>query len=280
MPDMHSRTPGLAEPPRSQLLASARNGVDALAFSSLLPAAAAAALLGAAAAALNVPTPWTSLGIATAGTLVVYNVDRLRDVARDRVTAPLRSSFVERHRRRLQLLTLAAAVVCAACAAGLPQTARVLCGALFAAGLLHRRLKRHELLKRVYVTAAWVAVTAGLPSLAAFSPSSPSSLRGVGWLIAVYTAAIASNVLASSLRGSDRAAVPAESLLMLARTIAALGALLAVFAPPGIRPLVWVPLAQLAGLAAFQPSERYGLVVIDGALALGALVSLASRSLA
>ena len=277
MPDMHSRTPGLAEPPRSQLLASARNGVDALAFSSLLPAAAAAALLGAAAAALNVPTPWTSLGIATAGTLVVYNVDRLRDVARDRVTAPLRSSFVERHRRGLQLLTLAAAVVCAACVALVPQTARLLCGAIFAIGLLHRRLKRHELCKRVYVTAAWVAVTAGLPSLAA---SSPSSQMGVGWLIAVYTAAIASNVLASSLRGSDRAALPTDRLLLLARTIAAVGALLAVFAPPGIRPLVWVPLAQLAGLAAFQPSERYGLVVIDGALALGALVSLASGSLA
>ena len=84
MPDMHSRSPGLAEPPRSRLFACARSGVDALAFSSLLPAGAAAALLGAAAAALSIPTPWASVGIAAAGTLVVYNVDRLRDVARDR----------------------------------------------------------------------------------------------------------------------------------------------------------------------------------------------------
>ena len=122
-----------------------------------------------------------------------------------------------------------------------------------------------------------MAVTAGLPSLAA---SSPSSLTGVGWLIAVYTAAIASNVLASSLRGCDLAAASTERLLLAAPTLAALGALLAAFAPPAIRPLVWVPLTQLAGLAAFKPSERYGLVVIDGALALGALASLAARSLA
>ena len=38
-----------------------------------------------------------------------------------------------------------------------------------------------------------------------------------------------------------------------------------------------VPVAQLLSRAAFRPGERYALVVIDGALAVGALISLGAR---
>ena len=48
--------------------------------------------------------------LAAAGTLVVYNVDRLRDLEKDRLTAPARSAFVERWRGPLLALTAAAAV--------------------------------------------------------------------------------------------------------------------------------------------------------------------------
>ena len=50
-----------------------------------------------------------ALGLAAAGTLVVYNIDRLRDVDRDRLTCPARTRFVERWRSALTALTLLAA---------------------------------------------------------------------------------------------------------------------------------------------------------------------------
>jgi hypothetical protein len=274
LPDGHQRSIGLADAPRSPLLAAARGGVDLLAFSSLLPAGVAAVMVLAAAAALGMAIPWSSVGLAAAGTLVVYNVDRLRDVDRDRQTAPLRSRFVSRHRTRLQLLTLAAGVACAAFAAFVPRAAIGLCGGVLAVGLLHRRLKRFEIWKRIYVTVAWVAVTAGLPAVGA------AGAAGAGWLLAVYTAAIASNLAASTLRGADPAAASSAPLLSLARALSASGAILALVGPPEMRPLVWLPLAQLLALATFRPSERYSLVAIDGSLGLGASVSLAAKLLA
>jgi hypothetical protein len=41
-----------------------------------------------------------------------------------------------------------------------------------------------------------------------------------------------------------------------------------------VRPLVCIPLATLAALAFFRADERYGLVVVDGALWAGALLAL------
>ena len=52
-----------------------------------------------------------------------------------------------------------------------------------------------------------------------------------------------------------------------------------VLAPAGARPLGLVPLATLAALVAFDPGERYGLVVVDGALLAGALGALAKAGL-
>jgi 4-hydroxybenzoate polyprenyltransferase len=276
MPEM--RGPALngsdgEDDPRVELLALVRGAADALAFSSMLPAAVAASLVAAAAAALDIPTPWSAVGLAAAGTLVVYNVDRLRDVAFDRATAPLRSLFMVRHRRALHRLTLLAAIAGAGLALGLPPAGRWLCVGVLAVGLLHRRFKRHRFWKALYVTVAWVAITAGLPAIAAGrTPALP-------WLIAVYAASFGSNLVASSLRGQPWPHPSGARALGLASAMAAIGATLALLAPPGTRALVWVPAAQLVSLAAFRPGERYGLVVIDGALAVGALLSLGARQL-
>ncbi len=62
--------------------------VDALVFSSLWLAATAAALAAAASRGMGAPADLRAVALAAAGTLVVYNVDRLRDVDRDRFIAP------------------------------------------------------------------------------------------------------------------------------------------------------------------------------------------------
>ena len=89
---------------------------DALGFGNGVVAAAAAALAAAASRAMELPPdPWV-LALAAAGTLMVYGLDRLRDVSRDREKSPLRTAWVERHRRALTAATALGA--CVALAAG------------------------------------------------------------------------------------------------------------------------------------------------------------------
>ncbi len=244
---------------------------DALVFSSLWVALAAVALAAAASRAMQVTPPPGVLGLALCGTLVVYTLDRLRDLDRDRRTAPERSAFVERHRRGLA--ALAAAAGAGALALGLAAGARVvaLAAVVAAFGLAHRRLKALWWAKPAYLTLAWTAVAVGLPAAAHPRAQHVLPVAGVIGLV------VLSNVVLSNLRdreggaarlGPRRARALAAAVLVPAATLALAG-------PPPLAPLLALPLAMAAAVAGFRPTERYGAFAVDGALLLGALVALA-----
>jgi len=260
---------------RRRLQFSAERGRDALLFSSAGAAAVAFALTLAASPALGVRPHPAVLGLAFAGTLLVYNVDRLRDLQDDRLTAPERSAFVRKHGGGLAALAALAGLAAGGFALALGPIAWVLCGTALALGLLHRRLKHLPGLKTLYVTGAWLAVVVGLPALTD-GPASP--LRAsIAWVSVVYGLSIGPNLMVSNLRDSENRAARASprAVLRLAGAIAACGLALALLAPGAIRPLACVPLAELGALACYRTSERYGLAVVDGALALGGLAAFA-----
>lgn len=263
--------------------------LEILAASSLWVAAAAAALCAAAGRALGgggaeLADP---VGLAAAGTLVVYNVDRLRDLERDRATTPRRAAFVARHRVALGVLTALAAGAAGVLAWRAGSAVLAVLLPVLALGLAHRRLKglRFWLGKPLYVAGAWVAVSVGLPAVMLAGVSAART----GWVAALLGAGILANAVASSVRDGEAPAAGPGPLtpLRLARALAGLGVALAVPAPAAARPLALVPLATLAALAAFPPGEGagaggghaggelYGLVVVDGALLAGALGALA-----
>ena len=143
------------------------------------------------------------IGLASLGTLVVYNVDRLRDLEQDRLTAPRRSAFVGRHQGVLTAVCGASAGASLLLALGLPVLAWWACGLALALGLFHRRLKASQPGGAVfYVTGAWVAVVVGLPA-ASLGASPGAVLAATGAL----GPAIAANLLASELRGHAQDAV-------------------------------------------------------------------------
>jgi 4-hydroxybenzoate polyprenyltransferase len=245
--------------------------LDALAWSSLGIALAAAALAAAASQALGVPPAPAVLGLAFGGTLVVYVIDRLRDLARDRASAPARAAFVERHRRALLALAGLGAALAAGSALALRPPAVALALAVGALGLAHRRLKRWWLVKPAYLTFAWTAVPVCLP--AAQDPAA----RHVGFAAAVVGASVLANVALSNLRDGEGVAgrIGARRTRAVAATVLAGGLGAALFAPPAVRPLAALPVAMGAALLGFRPSERYGALVVDGALLAGALAALA-----
>jgi 4-hydroxybenzoate polyprenyltransferase len=245
--------------------------LDACVFSSAWLALAAAALSAASSRALGGTPSLHAAALAAFGTLVVYNVDRLRDVARDRVTTPRRTAFVERHRDGLLALTLASALVAAVLTLAAGRCAVVLLAPVLVAGLLHRRLKRLALLKPFYVVAAWLAVVVGLPWCLSQAPAHAV------WVLAVLGTAMLANAIASNVRDREAGAArmgPARALAR-ARVAALVGLALALAAPAPVRSLAAVPALTLAVLVRFRPGEDYGLVWVDGALLAGALLALA-----
>ena len=220
---------------------------------------------------MSLRTPGASaLGLAFCGTLLVYNVDRLRDLPRDRKTSPLRSAFVATHRRALTAVTAAAGATSAALAFQLGPRAIALLAPVLVAGLFHRRLKRFGWWKPVYISGAWTAVVVGLPAALAKEP------RHLPWIGAIVGATVVANVIASNIRDGEAisARFGARVPLRVASGFAAFAALCGIAAPDAVRPLILIPLLTLAALARFRADEHYGLVVVDGALLVGALLAL------
>jgi len=229
-------------------------------------------LVVSVAAILKVAHP--PLALAFTGTWVVYTIDRLRDIERDRNAWPLRSRFVALHRTKLIGLTAVAAS--AALVLGLRQglATTVLCGAVLGLGLLHRRLKGHPGVESAYVTIAWLAVAVGLPSLAA--PLSAEARSLLPWIAVVLAGSLGANALASSLCDAQETAPPLPPWLGAAGLAVVVSAAVAWTGPPALRPLLAVALAQAGALLFFRRNERYALGVLDGSLLLGAAVAYVS----
>jgi 4-hydroxybenzoate polyprenyltransferase len=244
--------------------------LDAFAFGNAVVAGAAVALVAAASRAMELRADPLCLLLAASGTLAVYGVDRLRDLARDRVTAPLRTAFVLRHRHAMAWLTaLAALVALAAGALAGPRVVWVAAG-VAALGLAHRRIKHRLAAKPIYLVLAWTAVAVALPWARA------PGARHAAWVILVMALSVWANVILSNLKDEEGAAAyfGARRARRVALAACAAAACIALAAPPGVVRLAPLPVAVAAAVLGFRPSERYAAWAIDGALALGAALTL------
>jgi 4-hydroxybenzoate polyprenyltransferase len=211
-----------------------------------------------------------AVGLAFAGTLVVYNVDRLRDLHRDRRASRERSAFVAAHEGALIGLAGAAAAaslyfgVCA----GWPAALMLL--PVLGVGLFHRRLKRFENAKIVYIAASWTCVGFGLPAVLA------SDAQGTEWALPTIALTMFANVIAFNVRseGAGGEQVGRRCALQVARLCAALGVALCAFAPPPANALIAIPLATLIALVGYRPNERFSPIFVDGGLLVGSLVAV------
>lgn len=261
-------TPAVPPPSRRS------RSIDGLAFSNALPAAIAAALAAASSRALGLAPDPQAIVIAASGTFVVYGLDRVRDVSRDRETSPLRTRFTEANASRLRFAIAGAGFVLLVALITAPPRVFALCALVGAVGVLHRRLKGHALAKSLYVSASWVAVCAGVPLMNATPPGGFDA--GLAWLAGILFPTLLANLVASNLRDDETqlAQNRVELALPTTRLLAFVGIAASLAAPAPLTPLVWIPLAEALALAFFRPSEHYGHIGVDGALLVGATLSL------
>jgi len=242
---------------------------DAFAYSSGLAAAIGAALSLAAGLVLGAPQIHRWIFLTAAGTFIIYNLDRLRDLERDRSTSPTRTAFVSKHRRVLYGAVLITAIGFASVLLTSPRPIIILCLAIGVVGLFHRRMKQSPALKAIYVSVCWVAACVGLPWLA-----SPDTRLGA-WVAGLFLATLTANLIASNLRDDEVIQVSGghRTILWAARGFSMLSIAVAFAGPAEILPLVWIPCCEGLVLFRFRPTERYGHLAVDGALLLGALAT-------
>lgn len=209
---------------------------------------------------------------------MVYNVDRLRDIERDRTTTPSRTAFIERNRSRLVFFAGAAGLASLGAASTLPLQVAALCAVVLSVGLLHRRIKHVTGLKTAYITFAWTAVCVGIPAQIgdlSFCESGPTGIA-IGMTIAA-------NLIVSNLRDREGGVsqIPNSAAMALALLLCALAALACLTEVLGLaRTLAAIPLLEATAIAGFSSAgarrhhERYGLAVVDGALLVGGLIGL------
>jgi hypothetical protein len=251
--------------------------VDWLWFGNVWVSLAAAALCLASGRALGVAVPAPVAALSFCGTFSVYTIDRLRDLARDRETSPLRTAFVQARRGPLGVAAALSLAAAAGLGVALGPPVVLVCAAVLALGLLHRRLKRFALAKPVYLTLSWTAVAVGLPLAAAQGARSAVGGAGPGAVALVVAGTVLANVILSNLRDGEGLAVRLgrRRALALACVPLAAAAAVAALGPPALRALAWLPATTALAVALFRPGERYGMGVVDGALLLGALLALA-----
>lgn len=245
--------------------------LDGIVFSSGLAAAIGAAFSMVASQSLGAPRPFVWAFLTASGAFIIYGLDRLRDVDRDRVTSPLRTAFVLRHRRRLSIALCIASIGFAATLLRTSPAIFLLCGAIGLIGFFHRRMKQAVILKAAYVSVAWVAACVGMPWIA----SGPG--RAGAWISAILLASLGANLLASNLRDDQTGSVSGTHtpILWIARAMLVIAIVIAFLAPAALAPLAWIPACEGVALATFRSSERYGHIAVDGALLVGALASAA-----
>jgi hypothetical protein len=249
--------------------------VEPLAWSGLWVALAAGALAAAASGAMGLGPASEVVALVAAGTFVVYAVDRLRDVARDRETAPRRTAFVERHARALAAAAAVAGAAAVALALRVGPSAPLVLAPVAALGFGHRRVKHLAFAKSAYLTLAWVCVVVLFPALAL------GGAHHVAWAALAIGAALQANAIASNVRDREGAVarIGTGPALRLAHGAVVLGIGVALAGPAPVRPLACVPAATGLALLRFRADETYGLVVVDGALLAGGLAALALAAL-
>jgi hypothetical protein len=244
--------------------------LEALVFSGLWVSVAAATLVAAVSLVLGSTPDLRGVSLAFAGTFSIYAIDRLRDHVRDADRAPMRSAFVRRHRGALVPGVALASLAAALCAVALGPGGITLALVAGAIGLLHRRLKERVLFKAGYITAVWLVVVVGLPALTA--RAGPGEL---GWICAVLGPALLANAIAFNVRDDEAlvALLGRRRALAIARAWASLALVVALVAPPALRPLAAIALATVVALVCFRGDEHYAHVAVDGALVAGAVAA-------
>lgn len=143
------------------------------------------------------------------GTMVIYNLDHLKDIRSDKTTNPKRVNFIVRNKVLIYLITLLSIILSVLAVYYLGIKLIPLIILPFLLGLIHSIIKNSPLFSAVYITLSWLMITVYLP---AFLTDNPKKVIILSIVIGIF---LFCNAYGASIRQKYYANKYARYLLYL-----------------------------------------------------------------
>ncbi len=198
------------------------------------------------------------------GTLVIYNLDHLKDINSDKNTNPKRVNFIIRNKRLIYLITGLSMILSLLAVYNLGIKLLPIILLPFLLGIMHRIIKNSPLFSAVYITLSWLMITVYLP---AYLTDNPKEIIILSILVGIF---LFCNAYTSSLRQKSYAKKYARyllylSLLNLVIILILRGSYI------GILPASFFTSMALTN---YMDDENYEVILLDGMQFLGTVFSI------
>ncbi len=201
------------------------------------------------------------------GTLLIYNIDHLKDIKSDKVTNPERTDFIEKNKSLLKAIVVVSLLASTYLLFQIGIYKTLILIPAFFIGIFHWKLKKNKVFSILYITLSWTVVVTIFPLMGEFY-----SRKDLVLLTTIFGLVFMANasVFVASEHGSKtvgRAVISSKIIVVIALVIALL-------LSTEMRPLAFIPALTLIALIYYKPDERYNLFIMDGALLVGGLLSV------
>ena len=238
--------------------------IESLAYTGTIAAMLAASIAIFTFLFLDSEINYILLVLIFCGTLVIYNLDHLKDIKSDKATNPLRVNFIINNKRLIYLITVLSMIlsVLAVYYLGIKLIPIILLP--FLLGLIHRIIKNSPLFSAVYITLSWLMITVFLP---AYLTDKPKEIIIISIIVGIF---LFCNAYASSIRKKFYAKKYARYLLYLSL----LNLLIILVLRGSYIGILPASIFTTMALSNYMDDENYEVILLDGMQLLGTILSI------
>lgn len=201
------------------------------------------------------------------GTLLIYNIDHLKDIKIDKFTNPGRTQFVENYRNYLLVLIVISILASTYLFFKIEFQQTKILIPVFIIGIFHWKLKKNTIFSIIYITLSWTIVIVIFPSIGEIYPK-----KGLFFTALIFGLTFLAN--ASVFVASEHKSKTISKTVFFAKLITVGGVILASVFGYATIPFMFIPGLTLFALFFYKPTEKYNLFFMDGALLLGGILSV------
>ena len=238
--------------------------IEALAYTGTIAAMLALSLAIFTFLFLGTGINYILLVLIFCGTLVIYNLDHLKDIDSDKTTNPKRVNFILSNKLLIYFI-IGVSVVLSLLAVyflGTHLVPLIILPFLF--GLMHRIIKNSPVFSAVYITLSWLMITVYLP---AYITGKPKEIIFLSIIIGVL---LFLNAYTSSLRQKYYAAAYVRYMMYLSLSLI----LLLIIIRGNYLGLIPLSFFTTMALTNYIDDENYEVIFLDGLQLSGAVISV------
>lgn len=197
------------------------------------------------------------------GTLLIYNLDHLKDIGSDRFTNPERTKFIYKNELLLKTIVVISFAISTYLFfyIGIDMTSILI--PVFVIGVFHWKLKNNQLFSIIYITLSWTVVVVIFPTLGVVDKNNNLLLTAI--IMGLSFLANATVFMASENKFR-------HTTVLIAKVLVFIAVIVAILSPSQLKPFAFIPGLTFIALLFYKPVERYNLIYMDGSLLVGGIL--------